>query len=142
MLPLIGLGALSGEGELAPSPPPRRRLHRRGDRRLGRGQRADRAARARKLVRILSFLAGARGHRRLGLGDRVEPGRVVHRTIADRNLYAAILFVAGAALIVALGWRRHRAHPWVLFTPVLAWFMLSNKVYSPQFDLWLYPVCC
>lgn len=60
--------------------------------------------------------------------------------IADRNLHAAILFVAGAAAIVALGWRRHRAHPWVLFTPVLAWFMLSNKVYSPQFDLWLYPV--
>lgn len=60
--------------------------------------------------------------------------------IADRNVYAAILFVAGAALIVALGWRRHRAHPWVLFTPVLAWFMLSNKVYSPQFDLWLYPM--
>ncbi|MET0308656.1 MAG: hypothetical protein ABW023_08115 [Sphingomonas sp.] len=60
--------------------------------------------------------------------------------IADRNLYATLLFGTGAALIVALGWKRHRAHLWVLFTPVLAWFMLSNKVYSPQFDLWLYPV--
>lgn len=60
--------------------------------------------------------------------------------IADRNRYAAIAFLAGAAMIVALGWRKHRAHLWVLFTPVLAWFMLTNKVYSPQFDLWLYPV--
>ena len=60
--------------------------------------------------------------------------------VAQRNLYAAALFLGGAALIVALGWRRHRDHLWVLFTPVLAWFMLTNKVYSPQFDLWLYPV--
>ena len=48
--------------------------------------------------------------------------------------------MAGAGAIVALGWRRHRAQPWVLFTPVLAWFLLTNKVYSPQFDLWLYPM--
>ena len=57
-----------------------------------------------------------------------------------RDLLAAALFVAGAAAIVALGWRRHRAQLWVLFTPVLAWFLLANKVYSPQFDLWLYPL--
>lgn len=61
-------------------------------------------------------------------------------TIAQRNAWASALFVAGAAAIVALGWRQHRARPWVLFAPVLAWFMLTNKVYSPQFDLWLYPV--
>jgi uncharacterized membrane protein len=60
--------------------------------------------------------------------------------IEERNRYAAILFVAGAAAIMGLGWRRHRAQPWLLFTPVLAWFMLTNKVYSPQFDLWLYPL--
>jgi len=59
---------------------------------------------------------------------------------AERNLYAAIAFPLGFALIVAAGWRRHRTHLWVLFTPVLAWFMLTNKVYSPQFDLWLYPL--
>ncbi|WP_404335711.1 glycosyltransferase 87 family protein [Sphingomonas sp. MMS12-HWE2-04] len=58
----------------------------------------------------------------------------------DRNRYAATLFVAGAAAIVALGWRRHGDRPWILFTPVLAWFLLTNKVYSPQFDLWLYPL--
>ncbi|MBB5711251.1 hypothetical protein [Sphingomonas xinjiangensis] len=58
----------------------------------------------------------------------------------QRNFYATALFFAGFALIVAIGWRRHRDHLWVLFTPVLAWFMLTNKVYSPQFDLWLYPM--
>jgi uncharacterized membrane protein len=61
-------------------------------------------------------------------------------SVATRNLYAALAFVAGAAAIVGIGWQRHRAHLWVLFTPVLAWFMLTNKVYSPQFDLWIYPV--
>ncbi|ATY32785.1 glycosyltransferase 87 family protein [Sphingomonas psychrotolerans] len=60
--------------------------------------------------------------------------------IEERNRYAAIAFVVGFALIVGLGWRRHQGHLWVLFTPVLAWFMLTNKVYSPQFDLWLYPL--
>jgi len=60
--------------------------------------------------------------------------------IEDRNRYAAIAFVLGTTLIVALSWRQHRTHLWVLFTPVLAWFMLTNKVYSPQFDLWLYPL--
>ena len=58
----------------------------------------------------------------------------------DRNRYAATAFLIGAALIVGLGWRRHRARLWLLFPPVLAWFMLTNKVYSPQFDLWLMPL--
>ena len=58
----------------------------------------------------------------------------------DRNRYAAILFLIGMAAILAFGWRRHRERLWVLFTPVLAWFILTNKVYSPQFDLWLYPM--
>lgn len=61
-------------------------------------------------------------------------------SIPARNLYSLLLFVAGFAAIIAFGWRRHAAHPWVLFTPVLAWFLLTNKVYSPQFDLWLYPL--
>jgi uncharacterized membrane protein len=61
-------------------------------------------------------------------------------TIGQRNLYAALLFVVGAAAITGFGWRLHSERLWVLFTPVLAWFMLTNKVWSPQFDLWLYPM--
>lgn len=60
--------------------------------------------------------------------------------IEQRNLYAAAFFLGGAALILAIGWLRHRERMWVLATPILAWFMLTNKVYSPQFDLWLYPL--
>jgi hypothetical protein len=60
-------------------------------------------------------------------------------TIPARNLASFATFALGAAGIVTLGWRRHGAQPWLLFTPVLAWFLLTNKVYSPQFDLWLYP---
>ncbi|SEJ37578.1 Protein of unknown function [Sphingomonas sp. OV641] len=59
--------------------------------------------------------------------------------LATRNLWSFLIFAGGAGAIVALGWRRHRDHLWVLFTPVLAWFLLTNKVYSPQFDLWLFP---
>jgi len=61
-------------------------------------------------------------------------------TIPERNLWSAGLFLGGAALIVFAGWKRHGARPWILFAPVLAWFLLTNKVYSPQFDLWLYPM--
>ena len=59
--------------------------------------------------------------------------------IAARNLWSFVIFAGGATAIVLIGWRRHGDAPWVLFTPVLAWFLLTNKVYSPQFDLWLYP---
>ncbi|MCC2979961.1 glycosyltransferase 87 family protein [Sphingomonas sp. IC4-52] len=59
--------------------------------------------------------------------------------LATRNLWSFLIFAGGAGAIVAFGWPRHRDHLWALFTPVLAWFLLTNKVYSPQFDLWLYP---
>lgn len=59
---------------------------------------------------------------------------------ATRNRLALLLFAGGAAGIVAVGWRLHRERPWVLFMPVLAWFLLTNKVWSPQFDLWLWPM--
>ena len=59
--------------------------------------------------------------------------------IPTRNLLSFLAFAGGAATIVALGWRRHGERPWLLFLPVLAWFLLTNKVYSPQFDLWLWP---
>lgn len=58
----------------------------------------------------------------------------------SQNFLGTLAFFLGTSAIVGVGWLRHRAHLWVLFTPVLAWFMLTNKVYSPQFDLWLYPL--
>jgi len=58
----------------------------------------------------------------------------------DKNLFASLAFAAGGVAIVALGWRRHRDRLWLLATPLLAWFLLTNKVYSPQFDLWLWPL--
>ena len=61
-------------------------------------------------------------------------------SIEQKNLYATLAFAIGAAAIVAIGWRRHRDRLWLLATPLLAWFMLTNKVYSPQFDLWLWPL--
>ncbi|MEH3035006.1 MAG: hypothetical protein PGN23_00730 [Sphingomonas adhaesiva] len=60
--------------------------------------------------------------------------------VPTRNLWSFLLFAGGAATIVAAGWRRHGEQPWLLFTPVLAWFLLTNKVWSPQFDLWLWPM--
>ncbi|WP_234419189.1 hypothetical protein [Sphingomonas sp. EC-HK361] len=59
--------------------------------------------------------------------------------VPTRNLWSFAAFAAGAVAIVAAGWPRHRDRLWLLFTPVLAWFLLTSKVYSPQFDLWLYP---
>lgn len=59
--------------------------------------------------------------------------------IPQRNLLSLLLFVAGAGAILWLGWSRYRDRLWLLATPVLLWFILSSKVYSPQFDLWVYP---
>jgi uncharacterized membrane protein len=59
--------------------------------------------------------------------------------VPTRNMLSLVTFVAGVVLILEQGWRRHADRLWVLFTPVLLWFMLTNKVYSPQFDLWAYP---
>ncbi|MDG2533507.1 glycosyltransferase 87 family protein [Sphingomonas sp. HITSZ_GF] len=58
----------------------------------------------------------------------------------EKNLYATLAFAIGGAAIVALGWRRHRDRLWLLATPLLGWFLLTNKVYSPQFDLWIWPL--
>lgn len=64
---------------------------------------------------------------------------VLNTDISTRNMLSLLVFVAGAALIVEQGWKLNKDRLWLLFTPVLLWFMLSNKVYSPQFDLWAWP---
>lgn len=74
------------------------------------------------------------------LWDQLAYAGLLQTDIPTRNRLAGALFLAGAALILGFGWRRHQGRLWVLFTPMLAWFMLTNKVYSPQFDLWLYPL--
>lgn len=57
------------------------------------------------------------------------------------NRASALAFAAGALLILALGGRRRPpAATWSLLLPVLAWFLLTNKVFSPQYDVWLVPL--
>ncbi|HSK98601.1 MAG TPA: glycosyltransferase 87 family protein [Euzebyales bacterium] len=61
-------------------------------------------------------------------------------SVEERNLFGSLAFALGAAAIVWAGWGRYRGQEWVLITPILAWFLLTNKVWSPQFDLWLIPL--
>jgi uncharacterized membrane protein len=61
-------------------------------------------------------------------------------SVEQRNLWGMAAFALGAAVIVWAGWRTHRGREWVLIAPVVAWFLLTNKVWSPQFDLWLVPL--
>lgn len=54
---------------------------------------------------------------------------------------AGALFVGGAAVVVLVGVRRVPPEDtWQLVVPVLVWFLLTNKVYSLQYTLWLVPL--
>lgn len=57
------------------------------------------------------------------------------------NALAAATLLAGVALV---WWMRRRRDPdfprWTLVLPFLLLFLLTNKVYSPQFSLWLLPL--
>jgi hypothetical protein len=55
------------------------------------------------------------------------------------NTGGALLFGGGAALLLVGAWRRP-APVWPVALPVVAWFLLTNKVYSPQFSLWVVPL--
>jgi uncharacterized membrane protein len=56
------------------------------------------------------------------------------------NLLAAVTFVALAALAwMATMRRRPGFQLWTLSFPILVLFLLTSKVYSPQFSLWLLP---
>ncbi len=56
------------------------------------------------------------------------------------NVGSAVSFVAAAGL---LWWAKSRREPdfarWTLGLPILIVFLLTNKVYSPQYGLWLLP---
>ncbi len=56
------------------------------------------------------------------------------------NVLGAAIFLAGSALVWGLRARRFPDFPrWTLGFPLIAIFLLSNKVYSPQYGLWLVP---
>lgn len=60
--------------------------------------------------------------------------------IAMRNKLSLLVFIAGMWAILANGWERDKDRLWLLFPPVVLWFLLSSKVYSPQFDIWAWPL--
>ncbi|MFY9587609.1 MAG: glycosyltransferase 87 family protein [Actinomycetota bacterium] len=55
------------------------------------------------------------------------------------NLLSGGLFVAGAAVLLALEARRRVVRPYALGFALLAWFLVTAKVFSPQYALWLLP---
>jgi uncharacterized membrane protein len=61
---------------------------------------------------------------------------------SPRLLNVASLSLLVAVVAVVWGWRAVRAPDfprWTLGFPVIALFLLTNKVYSPQYSLWLLP---
>jgi uncharacterized membrane protein len=57
------------------------------------------------------------------------------------NLVTAALFIVAASAVLIVGVRRRPpADTWQLFLPLLIAFLLTSKVYSPQFSLWLLPL--
>lgn len=62
-------------------------------------------------------------------------------SVSTLNLFSGLLFLAGAVLIGVVGARRRDpADWWQLALPILCWFLLANKVYSPQYSLVLLPL--
>ncbi len=56
------------------------------------------------------------------------------------NIASAVAFVVSVALVWHLKAKRDPDFPrWTLGFPILVLFLLSNKVFSPQFGLWLLP---
>jgi Glycosyltransferase family 87 len=56
------------------------------------------------------------------------------------NLASAALFVGGVAVVWFTKARRDPGFPrWSLGFPIIALFLITNKVYSPQYSLWLLP---
>ena len=70
----------------------------------------------------------------------LEQAEILRSSVPERNLWSFILFAGGAVAITLFGRRGYPDEAWKLMTPVLAWFVVTGKVYSPQFDLWLVPI--
>ena len=60
--------------------------------------------------------------------------------VGNINLFSAALFLV---TLVAVWWMKTRRYPdfprWTLGFPLLVLFLITNKVYSPQYGLWLLP---
>lgn len=55
------------------------------------------------------------------------------------SVASALLFVAASAMLARAEYRRERVRPYVLAFGVLCLFLLTSKVFSPQYALWLLP---
>ncbi len=61
--------------------------------------------------------------------------------IPTLNLVAAVVTLVGLVVLLVLAVRWDRPQQWHLVAlPLVAWFLLANKVWSPQFSLWLLPL--
>ncbi|MGH3664627.1 MAG: glycosyltransferase 87 family protein, partial [Egibacteraceae bacterium] len=61
--------------------------------------------------------------------------------VATLNLVTAGLFAVAVAVVLVVGIRRKPPEAlWQLTLPLLIAFLLTSKVYSPQFSLWLLPL--
>jgi uncharacterized membrane protein len=61
-------------------------------------------------------------------------------SISNANLIGLTVFVLGSFTTIMVKVRRDPGFPrWSVGVPLLIWFLLSNKVYSPQYSLWLLP---
>jgi uncharacterized membrane protein len=73
------------------------------------------------------------------IGYRLSGGYASDHT-AFINLASAGSFVGLVGLVWAIKAHRHPGFPrWTLGFPILVLFLLTNKVYSPQYSLWLLP---
>jgi len=55
------------------------------------------------------------------------------------NLVSGALFVIGAAVVLAIEFRRERPRPYAVSFALLLWFLVTAKVFSPQYALWVLP---
>jgi len=55
------------------------------------------------------------------------------------NLISGGLFVAGAAVLIVVEALRKHVRPFALGFGILLWFLVTAKVFSPQYALWLLP---
>lgn len=73
---------------------------------------------------------------------RIVGGHVgLDLTVPTLNLVTALLTLAGVGVLLVLAVRWDPPGQWHLVAlPVVTWFLLVNKVWSPQFSLWLLPL--